>query len=67
MRESRGRSEELVAERLLPHLLHPRHLREEAMAAEVEAEAVVLDRLRDPADLRVRLEDDARAPREPST
>ena len=55
-----GTHEELVTERLLPHLLHPRDLREEAVTAEVEAEPVVLDGLRDTSDLGIRLEHYAR-------
>ena len=58
-REPRA-EQELVAERLLPHLLHPGHLGEEPVPAEVEAEAVVLHGLRDPAHLGIGLEHDAR-------
>jgi hypothetical protein len=49
--------EQLVAEHLLPQRLHLGRLREEAMAAEVEAIAVAHDGARQPADLRVGLED----------
>ena len=54
-RETRP-DQELLAEDLLPQPLHRRDLREEAVAAEVEAIAVVLDGLRDAADDAVRLE-----------
>ncbi len=51
-----GARQEVLAEDRLPEALDRRHLREEAVAAEVEAEAVELDGLRDAADERVRLE-----------
>ena len=54
--------EELVAEHLLPEALDRLQLREEAVAAEVEAVAVELDRLGDPADVAVGLEDDRGRP-----
>ena len=42
----------------MPQVVDLGRLREEAVAAEVEAVAVALDRLREPADLVVGLEDD---------
>ena len=49
--------EELVAEHLVPQALDRLQLREEAVAAEIEPVALELDRLRDPADDAVGLED----------
>ena len=46
----------------MPERLDLGRLGEEAMAAEVEAVAVALDRLREAADLLVGLEDDRAAP-----
>ena len=57
-REARP-DEELVAHHLVPEPLDLPELREEAMAPEVEAVALVLDGLRDPADEPVGLVDDA--------
>ena len=50
--------EEVVPHQVLPHPLDLLQLREEAMPTQVEAVAVELDRLGDPADGAVGLEDD---------
>jgi len=52
--------EELVLENGLPEAFDLLELGKEAMSSEVEAIAVELDGLRDPADTSVRLEDDGR-------
>jgi len=52
--------EQLLAQHLLPQRLDLAGLREEAMAAEVEAVAVALDRARQATDLAVGLKDDNR-------
>ena len=52
-----GARQEVVAEHRLPEPFDRLQLREEAMPAEVEAVAVELDRLCDPAHDAVRLED----------
>ena len=57
-----GSREELVSGEALPDALDLLQLREEAMAAEVEAVAVELDGLRDPADRPVGLEHDRGPP-----
>ena len=67
IREQPVAHEQLVAEHLLPQALHLAGLREEAMAAEVEAVAVAHDRAREAADLAVGLEDDDGAPVRAST
>ena len=51
--------EEVLAQHVLPQPLDRRHLREEAMAAEIETVALVLDGLGDAADRAVGLVDDA--------
>ena len=56
MRERRGRVRNSSPRIVLPELARPAELREEPVAAEIEAVAVDLDRLRDPADAAVRLE-----------
>ena len=58
-REARTR-QELAAHHVLPEPLDRLQLREEAVAAEIEAVPVELDRLRDPAHGAVGLEDGAR-------
>ena len=60
MRDMRGRQQELLAEHLVPERLDLGRLGEEAMAAEIEAVAVALDRLREAADLVVGLEHERR-------
>ena len=58
MRESRGRSEQLVAQDLLPERLHLGVLGEEPMAAEIEPEPVALLGAREAADELLALEND---------
>jgi hypothetical protein len=53
--------EQLVAEHLVPQVLHLARLREEAVAAEVEAVAVAHHRARQPSDLGAGLAHDDRA------
>ena len=55
--------QQLVAEHLVPEALHLVGLREEAVAAEIEAVAVAHDRSGEPADLLAGLEDDDRLAR----
>ena len=52
-------AQETVVQHLVPDLAHLGDLREEAVAPDVEEEAVVLDRAGVAADLRLLLEDDA--------
>jgi hypothetical protein len=59
--------QELVAEHVLPQPQQGPDLRQGAMPAEVEPVALELDRLRDPSDDVVGLEDRARPPAKPST
>ena len=61
MRESRGRRRKSGPEHRPPQLVDGRDLGEEAVAADVEAEALVLGRAGDAADLLILLEDAAPA------